>query len=343
VGHSTGKNNKYTNHLEQIIPTPYQIFGKMKYKLHTKKLGGKMKERIFLVLANLFWAGNYVFGKYVVEEMSPLWITFSRWILALLVLFPVSYFVERPNYRDLIRIHWLPIFVMGILGVVGYNLFLYGALEYTSPMNASIVNSLNPAMIVIFSYFILKERITIVNVAGFVLSLIGVLLILTEGRLELIFHTTYNRGDLMMIGANLSWVLYSIIAKRLSIPPITLTVCSVFFSVIVLLPFLFTEPIKLSDFSAGAMTGIIYMAIFPSVFSYIFWNASVKKVGPSHAGVYLNLIAVFTAIITLLLGESIQTTQIVGGALVLIGVYFATKAPKVLQSVRTNPPSAFQD
>ncbi|WP_199425866.1 DMT family transporter [Thermaerobacillus caldiproteolyticus] len=291
-----------------------------------------MRERIFLILANLFWAGNYVFGKYVVSEMSPLWITFTRWFLSLAFLIPISYFVERPNYRKVLKNSWLSLSCMGLLGVIGYNLLLYGALEYTSPMNASLVNALNPAMMVFFSFLILKERMSWTNVVGFALSLIGVLFILTKGHLEWIFQTTYNRGDLMMIAANLCWVFYSIIGKRLAVPPITATASSVALSVIFLFPFLFLQPMDMTQLSVKGITGIIYMWLFPSVCSFAFWNMAVKKVGPSHAGVYLNLITVFTAIITLILGEKILASQIIGGTLVLIGVYFATK-PKPKEKV----------
>jgi drug/metabolite transporter (DMT)-like permease len=290
--------------------------------------GYVMKERIFLILANLFWAGNYVFGKYVVTEMSPLWITFSRWFLALLLLFPISYFIERPNYREVFKNSWFPLFCMGILGVIGYNLLLYGALEFTSPMNAALVNALNPAMMVIISFLVLKERLTWVSLGGFLISLIGVLLILTKGHLELVFQTSYNRGDLMMLAANLVWVFYSIIGKKLSIPPITATAASVFISIIILLPFLYVQPFDFERLSMKGISGIIYMWIFPSVCSFVFWNIAVKKVGPSQAGIYLNLITVFTAIISIMIGENITSSQIIGGLLVLTGVYFATKVPR---------------
>jgi drug/metabolite transporter (DMT)-like permease len=292
-----------------------------------------MRERIFLILATLFWAGNYVFGKYVVVEMSPLWITFARWFLSLAFLIPISYWIERPNYREIFKRSWLPLSVMGILGIIGYNLLLYGALEYTSPLNASLVNALNPAMMVVFSYFILKERMTFINVIGFAISLVGVLLILTDGHLELVFQTSYNLGDLMMMGANLVWVFYSIIGKRLAVPPITATACSALLSVFFLLPFLFLYPFDITQLSARGITGIIYMWLFPSVCSFIFWNMSVKKVGPSHAGVYLNLITVFTAIITIILGEKIAASQAIGGVLVLFGVYFATKITKAKENL----------
>lgn len=287
-----------------------------------------MREKLFLVLANLFWAGNYVFGKYVIEETGPLWLTFIRWSVAFVFLLPISYKLERPHYRQVLKQWWLPLLITGILGIIGYNLLLYGALEYTSPMNAAIVNALNPAIIVILSYFLLKERITWINMIGFVVSLIGVLFILTKGHLEWIFQTSYNRGDLMMLIAGVVWALYSIIGKRLSVPPITATTCSAFFSIVLLIPFLFFDTFPLSGLSKRGIIGISYISLFPSVLSFLFWNTSVKKVGPSYAGIYLNFIALFTAMITFLLGGTISAPQLIGGVFVLLGVYLATNVPK---------------
>ncbi|OQP01018.1 DMT family transporter [Geobacillus sp. 44B] len=292
-----------------------------------------MREKIFLVLANLFWAGNYLFGKYVVTEIGPLWLTFIRWSIAFLFLLPISYFLERPRYGEIMKQFWLPLSITGILGIIGYNLLLYGALKYTSPMNAAIVNALNPAIIVILSYFLLKERMTFVNVIGFIVSLAGVLFILTNGHLQWIFQTSYNRGDLMMLLAGVVWALYSIIGKKLAVPPITATTCSVFYSILLLFPFLFLQPFPLAELSGKQWIGISYICLFPSVFSFLFWNMSVKKVGPSYAGIYLNLIAVFTAMITFLLGGKISAPQLIGGAFVLIGVYLATNVRKTEASL----------
>jgi drug/metabolite transporter (DMT)-like permease len=288
-----------------------------------------MREKAFLVLANLFWAGNYIFGKYVITETGPLWLTFIRWSVAFVFLLAISYLWERPRYKEVVKQWWLPLMITGILGITGYNLLLYGALEYTSPMNAAIVNALNPATIVILSYFLLKERVTWLNLIGFFLSLIGVLFILTNGHLQWIFQTNYNRGDLMMLLAGVVWALYSIIGKKLAVPPITATTCSVFFSIILLLPFLFLQPFPLAEVSKTGIIGISYICLFPSVLSFLFWNIAVKKVGPSYAGVYLNLIAVFTAAITFLLGGNISASQLIGGIIVLFGVYLATKVQKV--------------
>lgn len=146
----------------------------------------KYKVLLFLVLANLFWAGNYVFGKYVVGEMSPLQMTFSRWVIAVLLLFPLAHWIEHPNWK-IIWSKWKVLIVLSLLGIIGYNLLLYEALRFTTPLNAALVNSINPALIVLFSSILLKERISLVNGFGFIISLLGVLLVLTKGHLQQIF------------------------------------------------------------------------------------------------------------------------------------------------------------
>jgi drug/metabolite transporter (DMT)-like permease len=284
-----------------------------------------MKDKMLLILANLFWAGNYIFGKYVVSEISPTWITFIRWSLALLLLLPLSYWLEKPNYRYILKTSTVSLVGLGLLGVIGYNLFLYGALEYTSPVNASLVNTINPAMIILFSLLLLKERISLVQIVGFIVSLIGVLFILTNGHLIYIFETHFNKGDLLMIAAILVWTLYSILGKKIPVPPITATALSVLFSVIILLPFVIMHPINITQLSQRAIMGIIYMWIFPSVCSFVFWNTAVRKVGANQAAIYLNLLTVFTALISVIMGDPLTFSQLFGGVLVIIGVILTTR------------------
>ena len=123
---------------------------------------------ILLVLCNLFWAGNYVFGKYVISEITPLWITFSRWVLALFFLFPIAYYFEKMEWKS-IKAEWLLLTSMGVLGIIGYNLLLYSALAYTTATNAALVSALNPGIIVLVSVFLTGERVSRLQAAGFFL------------------------------------------------------------------------------------------------------------------------------------------------------------------------------
>lgn len=286
----------------------------------------------------MFWAGNYVFGKYVVDEMSPLQMTFTRWMIAIFLLFPIAHWIERPVWKKVWQ-QWKILFVMGVLGIISYNFFLYWALEYTTSMNAALVNSINPAVIVLFSSLLLKEKISLKNGIGLMISLLGVLLVLTKGHLQQILHLEYNKGDLLMIVTILIWTFYSIIGKKLkSIPPISATAVSVLLGLVSLLPFVIFSDFNY-DLSTPAIVGMMYIAIFPSVGSFIFWNSALRHINASQAGIYLNLITVFTAFLSLLLGQPITIVQMIGGILVFIGVYLSSLKAKMDTTIKKNIPA----
>lgn len=284
----------------------------------------KYKVWLLLVLCNLFWAGNYVFGKYVVAEMAPLHITFTRWLLASVILIGIAHFAEKPKWNMVLK-QWPSLTGLAILGIVGYNSLLYYSLNFTSPTNAALVNALNPGMIAIASAFYLREKITRIQCFGILVSLLGVLLIMTDGNLLQIFTTHYNKGDLMMIVAIIAWTFYSIISRRLSdTPPITATAVSGVIAVIIMAPVAAIQGIDFSNLSTLAVTGIAYITMFPTVCSFIFWNLGVKAIGASKAGIFLNLNPVFTALISWIIGEKITAVQVLGGLLVFLGVYVTT-------------------
>ncbi|MGP7816646.1 DMT family transporter [Niallia sp. 01092] len=279
---------------------------------------------ILLILANLFWGGHYVFGKFVVADMDPLQITFSRWIIAVIFLFPIAQLIERPKWKEVWK-HWKILLAMAATGVIGYNFFLYTALQYTTPIDAALINSLNPVLIVLFSVVFLKERLGVVSIGGIFISLVGVLLILTKGHLEQVFSIHYNKGELIMLFVILLWTLYSIFSRKMKgVPPISATAISVLLGLILLLPFILYTGISLPQ-SKNAVIGLLYIGFFPSVWSFVFWNMAISKMNASKAGIYLNLITVFTAIISAFLGNPISMIQMVGGLFVFIGVYLSNK------------------
>ncbi len=284
----------------------------------------KHKAWIMLTLANLFWAGNYVFGSYVVAEVPPIWITFIRWIFGSILLMAVAYFLEKPDFKKALK-SWPILMIHGAVGLMGYNALVYSALEYTSSMNAALVNSLNPALIVFASVFLLREKISKYQTTGIFISLIGVMVILTNGNLGQVFTSSYNRGDLIMIGAIVLWTIYAIMGKRVSgIPPITATSISATFATLLMAPFAFAQGNYFVGLSPVAIGGLAYMIIFPSVLSFIFWNIPIREIGASKAGIFLNLNPVFTAIISWTLGEKIVGSQIYGGIFVFLGVLLTT-------------------
>jgi len=160
-------------------------------------------------------------------------------------------------------------------------------------------------------------------------SLMGVLIILTRGNIGQVLQVEYNKGDLLMLVAILIWTIYSIISKRLKlVSPITATAASAVIATIIMAPFAIYQGIDLGALSPVAWTGIIYITIFPSVFSFIFWNIGMKELGANKTAIFLNLIPVFTAIISWSLGNEITKAQVLGGLLVFIGVYVTTRVWK---------------
>lgn len=278
-----------------------------------------LKYWIMLVFASLFWAGNYILGKAVVTQMTPYQLTFFRWLFSSILLVVIAQLAEKPNWRRVVK-SWPILLFLGLNGLVGYNLALYTALKYTTPISASLVSALNPALMVAVSAVVLKESLSDFQKLGIVSSLTGVLVILTQGNVARLVALDFNRGDLLMLVAISVWTVYSIVGKRLKeIRPITASAAAAVLSTLVLAPGMALQGLPVSLTSSGVLS-VIYIIFFPSVGALMFWNLAVRQIGAATAGVTLNLIPVFTTLLSLFLGQSITLTQILGGLLVFSGV-----------------------
>ncbi|MET4093440.1 drug/metabolite transporter (DMT)-like permease [Arthrobacter sp. UYCu712] len=277
-----------------------------------------VKASLYLVLAALFWSGNFVVGQAAVASMTPLDLTFWRWALAAVPLLLLAHFIEKPDWRAVLR-RWPVLLLLSALGMSGYTLLLYGALGFTSAVNASLITAANPALIVVMAVVLLGERTTRLGWLGICLGLLGVLIVLTRGELARVFSLSINTGELLMIGAIVVWGFYTIIARRLDVPAIAATAVQVVIATVTLAPFAFAMNVRFPDTAAEGWS-LAYIAIFPSLGSYLFWNLALKTTPPGTAGNYLNLMVVFTAIITVLLGTPLTLVQVIGGLLVIAGV-----------------------
>ncbi len=277
-----------------------------------------MKASLFLVLATLFWSGNFVVGQAAVASMTPLELTFWRWMLAAIPLVLLAHFIEKPDWRA-VRRRWPVLLLLSVLGMSAYTLLLYGALGYTSALNASLITAANPALIVVMAIVLLGEKTTRLGWLGICLGLLGVLLVLTRGELQRVFSLSINTGELMMIGAIVVWGLYTIIGRRLDVPPIAATAVQVVLATVMLAPFALAMNVQ---FPASPAEGwsLAYIAVFPSLGAFLFWNLALKTTPPGTAGNYLNLMVVFTAIITVALGTPLTLVQVGGGLMVVAGV-----------------------
>ncbi|WP_169077418.1 DMT family transporter [Microcella alkalica] len=278
------------------------------------------------VLAQLFWATNFIFGSRLIQEFTPLELTTYRWLGALPLLLLIAWWLERPDWRAAWR-EWGWHLLQALLGMVGYTLFLYAALETSSSVNAGVISAMSPATITIAAVILLGERVTRIGVAGIALSIVGVLLVVLAGQSGA-SGLAVSVGDLLLVASVVVWTAYVIVSRRLRTPPITATAVQVALSVAVLLPVLAIVGAPAEPTAAGWF-GLAWIIVFPSALAYLLWNIAAATLGPAKTGVFLNLLPVFTTIIALALGDVVTVWQIVGGVIVLVGVYLATRPPRV--------------
>jgi len=273
----------------------------------------------FLALANLFWAGNYVIGEMVTREISPISLTFFRWVFAVVPLIAIAWLIERPKWRLALR-EWPLHLVQSLLGLTAYTLLIYAALGLTGAVNAAVINAINPATIALGAAIFLHERLHRVQVLGIVVAFVGVTVVLTGGDIGLLVEQGFGVGDVLVLGSVLAWTAYSLISRRLVTPPITATSVQAVFAVVTMLPLIAVTGASLPSSNAGVL-GLAYIVIFPSMAGYVFWNIGASKVGPARAGIFLNLLPVFTVAIALAFGSALELPAAIGGALVIAGVY----------------------
>jgi drug/metabolite transporter (DMT)-like permease len=282
-----------------------------------------VKAIVFLVLATAFWAGNFVFGAAALLSVDPISLTWIRWALALIPLILIAQLVEKPDWRAALR-HLPLLTLLGILGITGFSLLLYAALEFTSPLNASLINAVNPALIVVLAAVLpavlqggRREHLTWRSVLGIVLGLIGVIIVITDGDVLSLLRNGLNLGDLLMLAAILCWSIYTLVGRRLhDVPPITSTAVQAAAAVVLLTPFLAINGLQWPTDSAGWIA-VGYIVLFPSLGAYVLWNAATRKVPAATASIYINLMVVFTALIGLPFGLGISWVQVLGGVLVV--------------------------
>jgi drug/metabolite transporter (DMT)-like permease len=222
--------------------------------------------------------------------------------------------------------------VYGILGVSCFNTFIYVGLHSTTATNALLLNSTIPILIVLFSYLFAATPVSHRQMIGIAISLTGVLTIICRANPEILLTLQINRGDAWILLAVLSWALYTFLLRQRpgDLHPLSFLTAIITIGVIplaILYAWELMQGIRFSPTPANIST-ILYMALFPSVLAFIFWNQSVKEIGPNKAGLFLYLMPVFGAILSaVFLGEAIQTFHLIGISLIYSGIHLTTRVP----------------
>ncbi|MEK4229214.1 DMT family transporter [Solibacillus sp. FSL H8-0538] len=293
-----------------------------------------IKYHVLLLLTCLFWAGNFVVSKYLVEHTSPITLTSLRWMIAVVCLVPLVWWKEKKMLPPKNAI--LPLFLMGLTGVVLFNLFQFLALEKTTATNAGLISTLNMISIAVCSALFLKEKMNMLQIFSMIFSLFGVILVLSKGKIDYLLSWDFNTGDLWMITAVCVWGIYTICSKWAMTKTSALmsTLYSAIFGLIILLPLSISE-FTVSNINASFLGWILYTGVISTLVCMLLWNICIQNLGSTTSGVFLNFNPIFTAILAFLfLGEQLTWIQGIGSAIVIIGCYlfsyFTTKELKFL-------------
>lgn len=293
----------------------------------------KLPPYIFLILATLLWGGNFVIGRAVSGEIPPITLAFFRWCIAFLVFFPIAFKQVKADFPKFKR-NWKVVLVLSITGVACFNTLVYIGVHYTTSINASLMNSLTPIFIYILAFIFLKSRVTRTQIIGTIISFIGVLFILSGGKIENILQLSFNVGDLIVLIAVLCWAVYSLLIKQYAseLPNFSTFLVTIAVGALILLPFSAVELATSTtaiNWSAKTIGAILYVGILASIVAFLSWNYGVVQMGASRASIFLNFIPVFASIFaTIFIGEKIILAQIIGGIAVIGGVLIANYTKK---------------
>ena len=283
---------------------------------------------LLLALASLFWAGHAVALRMSVGDISPLLLMELRWLGSCLIL-AVIFRRRLLAYWPAVIARWRFVLAMGGGGLAGFTVLLVFAAQHTTAMNLGILQGVIPALVMLFGLLFIATPVTRAQGVGFLLSLGGVLVLVSAGSLESLLALKFNGGDLLMVAACFCYAGYTVsLSKRLDMPPMMMLF---FFA---LAAFAVCSLFTLVEYARGALVLpspkggmiVLYCAIFPSILSQTFFMRGVELAGVNRAGLYVNLVPVFAAFLAvMLLGEVMQPYHMLALIAVVSGIYLAER------------------
>ena len=289
---------------------------------------------IFAILAVIIWSGNFVAARFLVN-FTPLEISFYRWLVTLIALTPfcIKKLIKTIKY---IKGIWIKVIIVSILSVTLFNTFVYMAAHTSNTTNMSLLATLSPVIMALISRVVWKTKLASNQKIGLLVVIIGVVILITKGSLEVLMKLQFAIGDLYMLLAVLVFSIYTLILK---IKPKEMSQ-STFFYLMVIIGFIplmiamifiyVTNNAHTVDMTSGLI--LVYVGIFPSTLGFILWNTAVSKIGAIKGAIIYDSIPLFSSLeAVVLLNETLLASQIFGGILILIGIIYSSVGDKIIK------------
>ncbi len=293
---------------------------------------------VLLILNMALWGSSIVVARAAHEIVPPLALSFWRWVIAVFVLLPIVW-RKLPGAMPYLRRSWRGVLVLCGAMVIG-STFSVVAVNYTTAINASLINGSQPTVTALVAYLIVRERLSIPSGIGILVAFAGILVMISQGRLEFLLDLALNVGDIVMLIAVLAWALYSVELHRQTEHPsgdvlLFFIACA---GLITVLPFYLLEDAFVREFvpSRNGVAAIIYVSVSASLLAVGLWNLVIRSVGATHAALFVNLIPVFGAAFAMLfLGERLYAYHVIGAVLVFLGIVLAVRDRAATITART--------
>ena len=286
-----------------------------------------------LVAAPLLWAGNAVVGRALNTLIPPITLNFVRWLLAFAVLLPLAWQVLRPGSP--LWPHWRRYALLGLLGIGSYNALQYLALQTSTPLNVTLVGSGMPVWMLIIGALCFGVPASRRQIAGVLLSVAGVVLVLSRGSWEQLLALRLVPGDLYMVAATISWSFYSWLLVRTSEPRELRGDWAAFLMAQMIFGLGWSGAFAGVEWSLGATqitwgwplaAGLAFIAVGPAILAYRFWGVAAQRAGPVVGGFFINLTPLFAAVLsTVFLGEAPHLYHALAFALIVGGIVVSSR------------------
>ena len=285
---------------------------------------------LFLFLSVLFWAGNFIVGKYAsYHQIPPFSLNFYRWFFAWLILLPFTYkeIISKKNY---ILENYKFYILLGITSVTIFNSIVYYSLNFTQVISGVLMISTIPVMIMFISSILKIEKTNIFQILGVICSFVGVILIITKANFDLLVNLDFNKGDLTMVIAMLSWATYSALLKKRKHELSQLSLLEV----IITFGLIFLIPIYITEYSLGFeitlnkpfILVLIYVVLFPGLAAFICWIKGISLIGPNRSGVFLHLMPILSALMAMIIfKEKFMLYHLLGAFFILSGIILSNR------------------
>jgi len=284
---------------------------------------------IKLLLTAFFWGGTFIAGRFLSQETGAFSAAFLRFVMASFFLVSMTFHRDGglpvPGKTSL-----FPLFLLGMTGVFFYNFFFFSGLKYVPAGRASLIVATNPVFIALLAAVFFREKLSGLRVFGIFLCVAGAATVISKGNPQSLFTGGVGRGELLIIGCVVSWVLYSIIGKWVmgSLSAMAAVTWSCIIGAAALLPAAAAEGLihAVQGISLKGWGSLFYLGFFGSALGFTWYYEGILRIGPSRAGIFINFVPLFAVVLSFFIfHETVDLSLLTGAFLVLSGAYLTNR------------------